>query len=270
MTVIQDKRVVLADTDTAVIRSIAQTLDSLSAVCELRDVSKLKADDVDPASTDILILDFVVEENSSMELLKALQAKDVARELPIFAVVPATTGSLPETVLECGAADFITELDTPTDALQKIKTVLGESTSKTTSSHIIDITPHKVPTISSSARVFFVEDDALLHNLLQSKFEQSGFTCEFSVDGKNTLERVKAFKPDVIVLDIMLPGVSGLDILSEVKESSETVNIPVLMFSNRDEQSDRHLAEERGAAGFYVKAMTDLSDLVKEVQRLAQ
>jgi DNA-binding response OmpR family regulator len=134
---------------------------------------------------------------------------------------------------------------------------------------MIDITPTYVKAAENNPRVFFVEDDMLLHNLLETKFEQSGFNCSFSIDGKDVVSHVQSFQPDVIVLDIMLPGVSGLDILAELKQSADTKHTPVIMFSNRDEQSDRILAESLGAEGFYVKALTDLSDLVAEVERLA-
>jgi len=64
----------------------------------------------------------------------------------------------------------------------------------------------------------------------------------------------------------MLPGKSGFDILAELKDDEVLKNIPVIVFSNRDGQEDRARAKELGAVDFYVKAMTDLSELIEKIE----
>lgn len=270
MTVLQNKQVYIANSTTPIITDIEAVLQSQAADCVRKDVSALENKDFTDNHVDVLILDFVEARDESMKLLQSLQKNDITKTVAVFAVVPELSAGLPEEVYEHGAADFVSSADSPNEAIQKIKSVLGEETStKISSAHTIDITPHKAPVATNNTKVFFVEDDALLHNLLQSKFEQSGFTCTFSTDGKKAVGDITSFQPDVIVLDIMLPGISGLDILGQLKSLPETKQIPVIMFSNRDEQADRKLAEKYGAEGFYVKAMTELSDLVTIVQKLA-
>jgi DNA-binding response OmpR family regulator len=67
----------------------------------------------------------------------------------------------------------------------------------------------------------------------------------------------------------MLPGKEGFELLEELKKSEQTKNVPVIVFSNRDGVNDRKIAEELGATGFYVKAMTDLSELVEKIEALS-
>lgn len=113
-----------------------------------------------------------------------------------------------------------------------------------------------------SMRILVVEDDPLLRNLLANRFEQVGFRYTFSQDGQNAVELIRQFKPDILVLDLMLPGRTGFDVLAEMQKHESMQALPVVVFSNRDNQADRHKAEEYGVKHFYVKAVTDLSELV--------
>jgi DNA-binding response OmpR family regulator len=126
---------------------------------------------------------------------------------------------------------------------------------------VIDIsTPAAVD--QTGTRVFVVEDDSLLQNLLATRFEKSGLAYKIVTSGVDLVEKVTAFKPQIVILDLMLHGEDGFDLLKKLKFNPVTAAVPVLIFSNRDSQADRALATELGAIGFYIKAMTDLSELL--------
>jgi DNA-binding response OmpR family regulator len=133
---------------------------------------------------------------------------------------------------------------------------------------VIDITPAEVSVSKSGIKVYVVEDDPLLRNLLSIRFEKAEFEFEVNGNGDNVVSEVTTFQPAVIILDLMLPGKDGFEVLAELKESDATKNIPIIVFSNRDGVNDRKKAQELGAAGFYVKAMTDLSELVSKIEAL--
>jgi DNA-binding response OmpR family regulator len=122
---------------------------------------------------------------------------------------------------------------------------------------------------TDAVRVFGVEDDSLLRMLLSTKFEMSSVTFDFSEDGLGVVEKIREFKPTVILLDIMIGGVNGLDLLQEIKQTTDLKHIPVVMFSNQDSYDERHRAATLGANEYLVKATTDLSDLVKLLARLS-
>lgn len=216
-----------------------------------------------------LVLDFINDKDCATQILQSLQHADTTREIPVFALVKDDAGQSAEYALALGAADFIAEHDSTTLALQKIKTILGEPDNFSGTTEI-DITPVSARNKSIDLRVFVVEDDSLLRNLLSTKLEASGCTTEFSVDGANIPDKVQKFKPDIIILDLLLPGIHGLDILAELKNDDKLKNIPVVIFSNNDDQDSRKRASELGAAGFFVKAMTELSALLAELERLAK
>ncbi len=117
--------------------------------------------------------------------------------------------------------------------------------------------------VNGTVRVFGVEDDPLLRMLLSTKFDMSSVQYDFSEDGLQVADRVKQFRPTVILLDIMIGAVNGLDILEEIKQNPELQSIPVIVFSNQDSYEERKRAQTLGASDYLVKATTDLSDLVR-------
>ena len=125
------------------------------------------------------------------------------------------------------------------------------------------------PAKADTVRVFGVEDDSLLRMLLSTKFEMSSVAFDFSEDGVGVTERIREFKPTVILLDIMIGGVNGLDLLQEIKRTTDLRHIPVVMFSNQDSYEERARATTLGASEYLVKATTDLSDLIKLLTRLS-
>lgn len=125
------------------------------------------------------------------------------------------------------------------------------------------ISNESAPIKADLVRVFCVEDDSLLRMLLSTKFDMSSVTYDFSEDGLNIPDKLRQFKPNVILLDIMIGSINGLDVLEEVKACSDLATIPVIVFSNQDSYEERHRATELGANSYLVKATTDLSDLVK-------
>ena len=149
-----------------------------------------------------------------------------------------------------------------------MKIILGEP-QNTTPGEILDIGLSRIHESKAAVKVLIVEDDPLLSNLLAIRFEQANFPCHFNHDGKEVLKDILEFKPHILILDLMLPGVSGLDILEEIRTNQETSSLPVIIFSNRDGAEDKKRAAELGVSGFFVKAMTDLVDLVETIEKKA-
>lgn len=91
----------------------------------------------------------------------------------------------------------------------------------------------------------------------------------FSNDGLQALELVEQFEPQVIVLDLMIPGKDGFTVLAELKADARFKAIPVVVFSNKSGDDEKAKALELGAHSFRMKALTDLNELVTELRKLA-
>jgi len=105
-----------------------------------------------------------------------------------------------------------------------------------------------------AAKILIVEDYSVLARMYQKKFSDDGYQVEVALDGEEGLKKVEEFKPELILLDIMMPKMSGLEMLKKIKEDPQTAGIPVILLTNvggGQEILERGL--EMGAVAYLVK-----------------
>lgn len=120
--------------------------------------------------------------------------------------------------------------------------------------------------IGKTSRVLLAEDDRLLRTAAVSALRREGFDVLAAEDGEQALLLAAAVRPDLILLDLVMPRVDGYEALARLKADPATRDIPVIVLSNLGAESDRSAATAAGAAGFFVKASLSLADLVAEVR----
>ncbi|HYB09389.1 MAG TPA: phosphate regulon transcriptional regulator PhoB [Alphaproteobacteria bacterium] len=120
--------------------------------------------------------------------------------------------------------------------------------------------------------VLIVEDEAALVELLRYNFEQEGFRVSSAADGEEALVMVSEDLPDLIVLDWMLPLMSGLDVCRQLRRRAETRNIPIIMLTARGEEGDRIRGLNSGADDYMTKPFSprELIARVRAVLRRAR
>lgn len=119
------------------------------------------------------------------------------------------------------------------------------------------------------AKILIVDDDSLLVRMYQKKLENDGYIVGTAGDGESALQRAQELKPDLILLDIMMPKLNGLDVLAIFKDNQATANIPVILLTNvggSDEDVNRGL--ELGAVAYLVKAGNRPSVVVAKVKEI--
>ncbi len=266
MSVLTHKRLLMIGKDTNHLDDLEERLRIQGVVIRHADCANLTPESVQQPPSDMIIVNHLHDDKLCGDLLEMMRDARLDKVVPIFALVSNDEDEI-QNALMLGAADYITP-DEPADSvIMKMKAILGEPDNYSESSDI-DISSEPTEPSKGAIRVYLVEDDPLLRNLLGIRFKKSAFPFEYSTDGKLAITAMKQFKPDVIILDLMLPGKSGFDVLKEIRDESQLKNVPVIVFSNRDGQDDKKKATELGAQKFYVKAMTDLSDLVKTIESL--
>jgi len=117
-------------------------------------------------------------------------------------------------------------------------------------------------------KALVVEDDALLSRVLSTYLADSGFNVQVVANGLEALGKAKEFKPNVILLDLILPGLDGFAVLKQLKEEATTKNIPVIVVSNLGDVADVKSVKALGADGYFIKANTRLEDIVKFAEKL--
>jgi DNA-binding response OmpR family regulator len=117
------------------------------------------------------------------------------------------------------------------------------------------------------ATVLVVDDDPVIQKLLQVNFELEGYQVITAGDGLEGLARARGDRPDVIILDIMMPKMNGLDVARALKADTSTEGIPVLLLSARAQASDVQVGLDIGADGYITKPF-DPAELLERVGEL--
>lgn len=117
--------------------------------------------------------------------------------------------------------------------------------------------------------ILVVEDEDSLATLLQYNLEKEGYSVAVCADGEEALIRIDERQPDLVVLDWMLPTVSGIEVCRRLRQRTETRNLPIVMLTARGEESDRIRGLDTGADDYVVKpfSMTELTARIRAVLR---
>ena len=116
-------------------------------------------------------------------------------------------------------------------------------------------------------KILIVEDEEVLSNVLKEEFQSEGYEIRIAKDGGDVPKLAKSFRPDIILLDILLPKKSGLDVLVELKADPDLKTIPVVMISNLSEDENIKKALTSGAVDYFVKTQHSIYEVVEKVQK---
>ena len=112
--------------------------------------------------------------------------------------------------------------------------------------------------------IFIADDEEDFVSTLRSRLEFEGYGVTTAADGKEALERILREKPDLILLDILMPTMNGYQVCRELKGNADTRSIPIVMLTAKSQESDRFWGKEAGADVYLVKPF-DMDELMEEV-----
>jgi DNA-binding response OmpR family regulator len=116
--------------------------------------------------------------------------------------------------------------------------------------------------------VLVVEDDLFLSQLLSNRLGREGLTVVRAGDGEEALNILKDTKPDLILLDLILPKKSGFEVMEEIQKNPILKTAPVVIISNLGQDDDIARGKQLGATEYYIKAKISIEDLVTKVQEI--
>jgi len=117
-------------------------------------------------------------------------------------------------------------------------------------------------------KIIVIEDDPLLLKALNIELLSNDFEVLSAKDGEAGLQLIRKEKPDLVLLDLVLPKMHGFEVLKSLKNDKNTEEIPVIILSNLGQFSDVKKGLDIGAKDYYVKASTDLSELSEKIKKL--
>lgn len=119
------------------------------------------------------------------------------------------------------------------------------------------------------SKILLVEDDQFLIEIYVTRFKIAGFEIETIAEGDLVVDKIKNSKPDLVLLDIVLPKMSGIEILKNIKkEDKEISKIPVVILSNLGGNDDIKEGMAAGAAAYIIKSQVIPSEVVKKVEQI--
>lgn len=128
--------------------------------------------------------------------------------------------------------------------------------------------PAPEPVVSKGKKkVLFVEDDDGLAEVYVARLDTEGFDVKRVPNGEDALAKALEFKPDLILLDAMMPQVNGFDVLDILRNTPDTANVKVIMLTALSQESDRKRAESLGADDYLVKSQVAIADVVAKIKQ---
>lgn len=224
-----------------------------SAVDGQEGLEKIKA-----IMPDLILLDILMPRLDGFGVLEILHKDPELSKIPVIIISNSGQPVEIERALSLGVKDYLIKAEfDPEEVLLKVRSVLGKMDGGVRMS-------------GDSKKVLIVEDDQLLRSLCSKKLLTEGFTVDTAIDSQEGLEKVKQNKPDLILLDLVLPGMSGFEVLKIIKSDPDKkiAEIPVIILSNLGQESDIEKGKNLGASDYLIKATTTTDEIVEKIQKI--
>lgn len=225
---------------------------------------------------DLVLLDIVMPKVGGFEVLEAMQRDRELRKIPV--IIISNSGQPVEIgkAKSLGARDYLVKAEfDPEEVVEKVRQVIGTGESHGASSR--EEGDSSVPRSTLPAgggrsgtlggkKVLIVEDDQFLRDLIVRKLEDEGFSTLQAIDGEEGLRLFREKKPDIVLLDLILPGMDGFEVLKQAKEDKSISHIPVLILSNLGQRDDIERGLKLGAKDYLIKAHFTPGEIVEKVK----
>jgi DNA-binding response OmpR family regulator len=133
----------------------------------------------------------------------------------------------------------------------------------------VAVVEQKVQALAAAwARVLLVEDEVDIRELIRYSLAQAGLDVEEASDGAEALDKLRAFAPDLVVLDLMLPGMPGLEVCQRLRSRAETARLPIMVVSAKSNASDKALGLAMGADDYVTKPFSPRDLLMRAIALL--
>lgn len=114
--------------------------------------------------------------------------------------------------------------------------------------------------------IMIVEDDSFVMDIYKTKLSQEGFSVIEAENGVEALKKLKNEKPDILLLDIVMPYMDGLEVLKKIKENEDTKNIPVVLLTNLSQKEEVDKGMELGAMDYLIKSHFTPSEVLEKIK----
>lgn len=226
---------------------------------------------INKVNPDLILLDIVMPKMDGYEVLEKLN--EDKKKIPVIIISNSGQPVEIEKTKKLGAVDHLIKTEfSPHDVISKVKDCLGRQDGLSGDSDgQLSLKPIEDDgSVKLGIKVLLVEDDSFLREICGKKLTKEGYTVYEAIDGEQALSGVKEVKPDVVLLDIILPAIDGFQILHQIRadKDKEIADIPVIMLSNLGQEDDIKKAMDMGANDYLVKAHFTTEEIVAKIKKL--
>ncbi len=118
-----------------------------------------------------------------------------------------------------------------------------------------------------ASTILIIEDDKFLRQLIAQKLLKEGYDVSEAIDGEEGLKKVKEEKPDLVLLDLILPGIDGFEVLSQLGKDESLSQIPVIILSNLGQKEDVERGLNLGAIDYLIKAHFTPGEIIEKIKK---
>jgi len=119
-------------------------------------------------------------------------------------------------------------------------------------------------------KILIIEDDTFFQKLYQSKLHEKGFEVEIANDGEEGIEKIHTFKPDILLLDLIMPKKNGFEVLEFLSKDKTLQRIPVIVFSTLGQEQDIEKAKKLGAKDYITKGFLSFDELEEKIEKVSE
>jgi len=209
---------------------------------------------------DLILLDIVMPKKDGYDVLEDMHKDESLKDIPVIVISNSGQPVEIERILKMGVKDYVIKAQfSPEEVLTKMANYL------TPSKH------ENIPGVTSAKnniQILVVEDDQFLSSLATGQLAKEGYKVSSAFDGEWGLKSVQEKKPDLVLLDIIMPVMNGFEMLKRMKADPATKDIPVIIFSNLGQDSEIEEGKQLGADDFLVKAKFTLREVMDKIEAL--
>lgn len=207
----------------------------------------------------LVLLDMFLPRLNGLRVLEKMKEEGLLPAIPVLIISNSGQPIELQRALDLGARDYLIKVNfNPKEVLVRAMGLLGAALPPPAGER----EPH------TEAKVLIVEDDMLLVRLLEQKFMSAGYKVYCALDAEQARHALIRMEPDIILLDLVLPGANGLAFLKELKRDEKNAKIPVLIISNLGQREEVDKGLRLGATDYIVKADSSPAEIVEKAASL--
>ncbi|MFA5358270.1 MAG: response regulator [Patescibacteria group bacterium] len=221
---------------------------------------------------DLILLDIVMPEMDGYEVLEKLKSDNKTKNLRVFFLTNMGQDEEIKRGMDLGAESYIIKSSlTPSALVLRLQEKLGIQSSAITKENKNIVSGDKKDELGvqscKGVRLLMIEDNEAIIDMYKLRLEKEGVIVEVAKNGAWGLKAAEKGIYDIILLDMVMPALHGLETIKVLKKNSKTANIPVLVFSNSAQEGDMKEAKAAGAENYFIKSDITPATLIREIKK---